>query len=183
MSVANDPNVHADKDIFISYSRRDKPWVDDYLRPNGGIIFPNPNAPTGCFVAVNEVERLLRANTGSVVVIDEAYVDFGGESVVPLVSRYPQLLVTHRAAQGQTLAGQQARAKSVSLETEGSVSHGIWFRRATPRHCHPSQLPFVGKHLERYFLTPAMSSQHQLLGFPSAADQPTGLQQRHPATY
>ncbi|HSQ03917.1 MAG TPA: aminotransferase class I/II-fold pyridoxal phosphate-dependent enzyme, partial [Burkholderiales bacterium] len=51
--------------------------IDDYLRGNGGIIFPNPNAPTGCFVPVSEVERLLRANTNSVVVIDEAYVDFG----------------------------------------------------------------------------------------------------------
>ena len=79
--------------------------VDDYLRPNGGIIFPNPNAPTGCFVAVNEVERLLRANSGSVVVIDEAYVDFGGESVVPLVSRYPQLLVTHTLSKSRALAG------------------------------------------------------------------------------
>jgi histidinol-phosphate aminotransferase len=79
--------------------------VDDYLRPNGGIVFPNPNAPTGCLVPVVEVERLLRANTGSVVVIDEAYVDFGGESVVPLVSRYPQLLVTHTLSKSRALAG------------------------------------------------------------------------------
>ena len=79
--------------------------VDDYLRPNGGIIFPNPNAPTGCFVAVNEVERLLRANTGSVVVIDEAYVDFGGASCVPLIAKYPQLLVTHTLSKSRALAG------------------------------------------------------------------------------
>lgn len=79
--------------------------VDDYLRPNGGIVFPNPNAPTGCFVPVAEVERLLRANSDSVVVIDEAYVDFGGESVVPLVSRYPQLLVTHTLSKSRALAG------------------------------------------------------------------------------
>lgn len=79
--------------------------IDDYLRPNGGIVFPNPNAPTGCFVPVPEVERLLRANTGSVVVIDEAYVDFGGESVVPLVLRYPQLLVTHTLSKSHALAG------------------------------------------------------------------------------
>lgn len=79
--------------------------VDDYLRPNGGIIFPNPNAPTGCFVAVAEVERLLRANADSVVVIDEAYVDFGGASVVPLVNRYPQLLVTHTLSKSRALAG------------------------------------------------------------------------------
>ena len=79
--------------------------VDDYLRPNGGIIFPNPNAPTGRFVPVAEIDRLLRANSGSVVVIDEAYVDFGGESVVPLVQRYPQLLVTHTLSKSRALAG------------------------------------------------------------------------------
>lgn len=79
--------------------------IDDYLKPNGGIVFPNPNAPTGCFVLVAEVERLLRANGDSVVVIDEAYVDFGGESVVPLVNRYPQLLVTHTLSKSRALAG------------------------------------------------------------------------------
>lgn len=79
--------------------------VDDYLKPNGGIVFPNPNAPTGCFVPIAEIERLLRANSGSVVVVDEAYVDFGGESVVPLVSRYPQLLVIHTLSKSRALAG------------------------------------------------------------------------------
>ena len=79
--------------------------VDDYLKPNGGIVFPNPNAPTGCFVPVAEIERLLRANGDSVVVIDEAYVDFGGESAVPLVNRYPQLLVTHTLSKSRALAG------------------------------------------------------------------------------
>ena len=79
--------------------------VDDYLRPNGGIIFPNPNAPTGCCVSLTGVERLLRANADSVVVIDEAYVDFGGASVVPLVNRYPQLLVTHTLSKSRALAG------------------------------------------------------------------------------
>jgi histidinol-phosphate aminotransferase len=54
---------------------------------------------------VAEIDRLLRANTGSVVVIDEAYVDFGGESVVPLVQRYPQLLVTHTLSKSRALAG------------------------------------------------------------------------------
>ncbi|MBX3651621.1 MAG: histidinol-phosphate transaminase [Burkholderiales bacterium] len=79
--------------------------VDDYLKPNGGIIFPNPNAPTGCFVPLAEIERLLQANRDSVVVIDEAYVDFGGESAVPLVARYPQLLVTHTLSKSRALAG------------------------------------------------------------------------------
>ena len=79
--------------------------VDDYLRPNGGIIFPNPNAPTGRSLEATEIERLLRANPGSVVVVDEAYVNFGAESVVPLVSRYPNLLVTHTLSKSRSLAG------------------------------------------------------------------------------
>ena len=79
--------------------------VDDYLRPNGGIIFPNPNAPTGRLLPLSEIERLLTANTSSVVVVDEAYVAFGGESCVPLVKKYPQLLVTHTLSKSHALAG------------------------------------------------------------------------------
>ncbi len=79
--------------------------VDDYLTPNGGIIFPNPNAPTGRPLALSEIERLLRANAGSVVVVDEAYVDFGAESAVGLVERYPQLLVVHSLSKSRSLAG------------------------------------------------------------------------------
>ncbi|WP_124948997.1 histidinol-phosphate transaminase [Sulfuriferula thiophila] len=79
--------------------------VDDYMRPNGGIIFPNPNAPTGCPVTRNDIERLLQANPDSVVVIDEAYVDFGAESAISLVQRYPQLLVVHTLSKSRGLAG------------------------------------------------------------------------------
>ncbi|HWU34173.1 MAG TPA: histidinol-phosphate transaminase [Methylovorus sp.] len=79
--------------------------VDDYLIANGGIIFPNPNAPTGRVLALSEIRRLLDANTESVVVIDEAYIDFGGESAVTLVSQYPQLLVTHTLSKSRSLAG------------------------------------------------------------------------------
>jgi len=79
--------------------------VEDYFKANGGIIFPNPNAPTGRLVALGDIERLLNQNTESVVVIDEAYVDFGGESAVKLVNRYPQLLVTHTLSKGRSLAG------------------------------------------------------------------------------
>lgn len=79
--------------------------IDDYLRQNGGIIFPNPNAPTGIPLALVEIERLLQANQDSVVVIDEAYVDFGTESAVALIGRYPNLLVTHTYSKSRSLAG------------------------------------------------------------------------------
>ncbi len=79
--------------------------IDDYFRPNGGIVFPNPNAPTGRALPLSEIERLLLANTESVVVIDEAYIDFGGESAVGLVDRYPNLLVVHTLSKSRSLAG------------------------------------------------------------------------------
>lgn len=79
--------------------------VDDYLQPNGGVIFPNPNAPTGRLLALGEIERLLAGNPDSVVLIDEAYIDFGGESAVGLVARYPQLLVTRTLSKSHALAG------------------------------------------------------------------------------
>jgi len=79
--------------------------IDDYLKPNGGIVFPNPNAPTGMPLPLAEIECLLQANTESVVVIDEAYVDFGAESAVGLINRYPNLLVTHTLSKARSLAG------------------------------------------------------------------------------
>lgn len=79
--------------------------VDDYLKPNGGIIFPNPNAPTGRLLPLAEIERLLEGNSDSVVVIDEAYVDFGGDSAISLIGRFPNLLVVHTLSKSRSLAG------------------------------------------------------------------------------
>ncbi|WP_444437751.1 histidinol-phosphate transaminase [Pseudomonas sp. A6] len=79
--------------------------VEDYARPNAGIIFPNPNAPTGCLLPLEAIERLLLANPDSVVLVDEAYVDFGGETAIGLVERYPNLLVAQTLSKSRSLAG------------------------------------------------------------------------------
>ncbi|MTZ14371.1 histidinol-phosphate transaminase [Stutzerimonas degradans] len=79
--------------------------VADYARPNGGIIFPNPNAPTGCLLPLDAIERLLQVNCDSVVLVDEAYVDFGGQSAIALIDRYPNLLVTQTLSKSRSLAG------------------------------------------------------------------------------
>ena len=67
--------------------------INDYLQENGGLIFPNPNAPTGCLLALDQISELLKAHPSSLVVVDEAYIDFGGESAVSLINQYPNLLV------------------------------------------------------------------------------------------
>ena len=79
--------------------------VADYLRPNGGIIFANPNAPTGCLLPLADIEWLLERHRDSVVVVDEAYIDFGGETAIALVDRYPNLLVAQTLSKSRSLAG------------------------------------------------------------------------------
>lgn len=78
---------------------------EDYKQPNGGIIFPNPNAPTGRYLGLEHVEEILKANPERVVVVDEAYVDFGGETAIKLVDQYPNLLVSQTLSKARSLAG------------------------------------------------------------------------------
>lgn len=77
----------------------------DYRQPNGGIIFPNPNAPTGVLESLEVVEEILQANRDVVVIVDEAYIDFGGVSALPLVEKYDNLLVVQTFSKSRAMAG------------------------------------------------------------------------------
>ncbi|HJA13261.1 MAG TPA: histidinol-phosphate transaminase [Candidatus Mediterraneibacter merdipullorum] len=78
---------------------------EDYYRENGGIIFPNPNAPTGIYEDLDFLEDILSHNRDSIVIIDEAYVDFAGRSAVELLGRYDNLIVTQTFSKSRSMAG------------------------------------------------------------------------------
>jgi histidinol-phosphate aminotransferase len=79
--------------------------LDDFQRANGGIIFPNPNAPTGLLLGLDAIESLLQKNTDTVVVVDEAYIDFGGQTAASLIDQYDNLLVVQTMSKSRSLAG------------------------------------------------------------------------------
>ncbi|ADU28185.1 histidinol-phosphate transaminase [Ethanoligenens harbinense] len=77
----------------------------DYFRPAGGVIFPNPNAPTGVYLDIASIRKLLDYHKDRVVVVDEAYIAFGGRSAAPLIQDYPNLLVVRTFSKSHALAG------------------------------------------------------------------------------
>jgi len=79
--------------------------VADYRQPNGGVIIPNPNAPTGIALSLNDIRELLQANAESVVIIDEAYIDFGGQSACTLIDTHDNLLVIQTLSKSRAMAG------------------------------------------------------------------------------
>lgn len=79
--------------------------VPDYERENGGIIFPNPNAPTGELMPSDAVEQMVAAHPDVVVIVDEAYIDFGGCSALPLIGKYDNLLVVQTFSKSRSMAG------------------------------------------------------------------------------
>ena len=78
---------------------------EDYYGENGGIIFPNPNAPTGIYMELSEVEDIIKHNQDVIVVIDEAYIDFGGTSAISLIDKYENLLVVQTFSKSRSMAG------------------------------------------------------------------------------
>lgn len=97
---------------YFGLDRREVPMNPDFSDPvdllcgnNGGVVLANPNAPTGIAVELDVVEKLLQANPDVVVIVDEAYVDFGAQSTVELIDRYPNLIVVETLSKSRSLAG------------------------------------------------------------------------------
>lgn len=94
--------------------------IQDFMQPNSGIIFPNPNAPTGLLVDLDFIETILKNNKESIVVVDEAYIDFGGVSCVPLIHQYDNLVVIQTFSKSRSLAGSRI---GVALGNKEAISH------------------------------------------------------------
>ncbi|MCK6411446.1 MAG: histidinol-phosphate transaminase [Azonexus sp.] len=87
------------------FTLRSADYAPVHGQRHGGIIFPNPNAPTGRLLALDAIAEIAAANPDSVVIVDEAYIDFGGETAIPLTARFDNLLVIHTLSKSRSLAG------------------------------------------------------------------------------
>ena len=102
--------------------------AEDYKTPNGGIVIPNPNAPTGISLKHSDIEEIVRSNPASVVIIDEAYIDFGGETALELTREYDNLLVVRTFSKSRSLAGLRvgyAIGNEALIEAMNSVKFSI----------------------------------------------------------
>ncbi len=100
----------------------------DYRRENGGIIFPNPNAPTGELLSLDVIEEIIRENQDVIVVVDEAYIDFGGESALPLIDKYDNVIVVQTFSKSRSLAGSRvgyAMANPVLIKYINDVKYSF----------------------------------------------------------
>ncbi|MBM7642188.1 histidinol-phosphate transaminase [Streptococcus loxodontisalivarius] len=79
--------------------------TEDYFADNGGIVITNPNAPTGIYKSLEEIERIIQANQDVVVIIDEAYINFGGQTALPLLEKYDNVFITRTFSKDAALAG------------------------------------------------------------------------------
>ena len=100
----------------------------DYYRENGGVIFPNPNAPTGELLSLDMVEDIIKHNSDVIVVVDEAYIDFGGVSALPLIEKYDNLIVVQTFSKSRSLAGSRvgyAMANPVLIKYLNDVKYSF----------------------------------------------------------
>ncbi len=100
----------------------------DYYRENGGVIFPNPNAPTGELLSLDMVEDIIKHNSNVIVVVDEAYIDFGGVSALPLIEKYDNLIVVQTFSKSRSLAGSRvgyAMANPVLIKYLNDVKYSF----------------------------------------------------------
>ncbi len=101
---------------------------EDYYRENGGVIFPNPNAPTGELLSLGMVEDIIKHNSDVIVVVDEAYIDFGGVSALPLIEKYDNVIVVQTFSKSRSLAGSRvgyAMANPVLIKYLNDVKYSF----------------------------------------------------------
>ena len=119
-------DVWLEKKIELTYDFSIVP--SDYYKANGGVVFPNPNAPTGKLMPLDEIEDIIEHNQDVIVVVDEAYVDFGGESALPLIDKYDNVIVVQTFSKSRSLAGSRvgfAMASPVLIKYLNDVKYSF----------------------------------------------------------